>query len=58
MIRSIMTIKIVSKNIKISNKIIFLNNQKKDVETKIEELINILRDDDSNVSRETIAFIY
>ena len=39
----------------LNNKIIFLNNQKKDVETKIEELINILRDDDSNVSRETMS---
>lgn len=37
----------------LNNKIKFLNNQKNDVETKIEELINILRDDDSNVSRET-----
>ena len=39
----------------LNNKINFLNNQKKDVETKIEELINILRDDDSNVSRETMS---
>ena len=31
-----------------------MNNQKNDVETKIEELINILRDD-SNVSRETMS---
>ena len=39
----------------LNNKIKFLNNQKNDVETKIEELINILRDDDSNVSRETMS---
>ena len=38
-----------------NNKIKFLNNQKNDVETKIEELINILTDDDSNVSRETMS---
>lgn len=38
----------------LNNKINFLNNQKNDVETKIEELINILRDD-SNVSRETMS---
>lgn len=38
-----------------NNKIKFLNNQKNDVETKIKELINILRDDDSNVSRETMS---
>ena len=42
----------------LNNKIKFLNNQKNDVETKIEELINILRDDDSNVSRETMSDSY
>ena len=42
----------------LNNKIKFLNNQKNDVETKIEELIiNILTDDDS-MFRETMRILY